>query len=228
LADKIKRKAGAMARQATAKTLPAQSGTEPATSREAFDFKSRHASFDERNRLILDNLAKPGSWILDVGANLGAVSDAMARAGHIAIGIEKFARSTQLAARQCAPGTAFLCASVTPDLIRSSVGWDAILLLSVLHRLYAFEGPEMMSGVLAACGERSARLMIEGSTRHARYTDSGQPAPDFADLDVAAADQWHRALFSKTLGKAWTIQVAQPLACSAKEPFRLFYCLTRA
>lgn len=194
---------------------------------EAADFKSRHASFDLRNTLILENLPKPQAWVLDIGSNLGAVSNELAAHGNYCVGIEKFAKPAKTAATQGRAHTAFMCADVTPGLITSGPRWDAILLLSVLHRIYAYEGEAAMRAVLLACAAKTDCLIIEGSTRHARYNDSGQTNPGFADLDVAAAALWHKTLFREVLPAAWVIADAIPLKCSAKEPYRLFFSLKR-
>ncbi len=123
--------------------------------------------------------------------------------------------------------SAFVCVSVSPEFIRSSVKWDAILLLSVLHRLYSFEGEEFMRSVLFECGQKTDNLFIEGSTRHARYIDKGNKAPDFEDLDTVAAAAWHENMFNEVLGFDWTIQKTRNLENSEREPIRIFYHLRR-
>lgn len=195
--------------------------------RKALVFAKRHRSFAQRNAMILNALPKPGSWVLDVGANTGETSNYLAEHAHVVIGLEKMAPERRRALEGSRGLAGFLCADVTGDFIASGVDWDAILLLSVLHRIYAFAGEDQMKSVLAACGQRTKHLFIEGSTRHRRYNDQGQASPGFEDLNVDAARQWHQALFAEVLGPDWKIETETPLECSASEPFRLFYQLRR-
>lgn len=190
-------------------------------------FGSKHASFLERNTMIADGMPKPMSWVLDIGSNLGDTSNFLAEKGHVVLGVEKFEKEYKTARENAHHHAAFLCSGATPEFVRSGVTWDAILLLSVLHRLYAFEGEDFMKDVLKACGEKSGHLFIEGSTRHQRYCDHGQPAPDFVDLDIEAADAWHQALFAEALGEGWQVPKVIKLDCSTDEPYRLFYHLQR-
>ena len=191
--------------------------------RRYLDFGSRHASFAARNECIAQGISKPHSWILDIGSNLGETSNFLASQGHFVVGVEKFEKEHQISCARAADGTAFMRTSVTPDFIGSTVHWDAILLLSVLHRIYAFEGEEFMRSVLRACGEKTNHLFIEGSTRCARYTDQGNPPPPFTDFDTADAERWHQSLFLSELGGGWQIPVAKVLAHSKSEPHRLFF-----
>ena len=195
--------------------------------RRYLNFGSRHASFHGRNELIADGLPRAHCWILDVGTNIGQTANMLAGRGHYVVGVEKFAKEHQIACRNSVEGAAFMRASVTPELIRSSPTWDAILLLSVLHRSYAFEGEASMRTILNACGERKSHLFIEGSTRHKRYMDGGHPAPAFTDFDVEDATRWHHELFRDELGKGWTISPVKVLKHSKNEPYRLLFHATR-
>lgn len=191
--------------------------------RRHLNFGSRHSSFNERNQLIASGIGKEHAWILDIGSNLGETSNFLASKGHFVVGAEKFEKEHKIACAKSAPGTAFMRTSVTPEFVRSTPHWDAILLLSVLHRIYAFEGEQFMRSVLKACGEKTGRLFIEGSTRRARYTDQGNPAPPFTDFDTADAERWHQEVFRSELGEQWQVSAAQVLAHSKSEPHRLFF-----
>lgn len=191
--------------------------------RRHLNFGSRHSSFEERNRLIASAIRKPQSWILDIGSNLGETSSFLASQGHFVVGAEKFEKEHKIACARSAPGTAFMRTSVTPEFVESTLHWDAILLLSVLHRIYAFEGEAFMRSVLRACGEKTDHLFIEGSTRRARYTDQGHPAPSFTDFDIDDAERWHQDVLRSELGDRWQVSPARVLAHSKSEPHRLFF-----
>lgn len=192
------------------------------------DFASRYASFDERNQLILQGLSGGPKWILDIGTNLGDVANALAEKGHFVVGVEREKKEAAIAARNAKPGVGIICAPVTTEMLNASPQWGAILLLSVLHRIYAFSGTDAMRTILRDCAARTDNMFIEGSTRHARYTDVGQPSPDFVSLDVESAADWHRQIFLKELGPAWRIATYKPLPCSKAEPFRIFFHLQRS
>ncbi len=190
-------------------------------------FGSKHSSFDQRNNLIANGLPKAGSWVLDVGSNMGETSNYLSDMGHIVLGLELMEKERQVASKNASKQSAFLQVGVSPEFIKGGLHWDAMLLLSVLHRVWSFEGEDFMRSVLTECGQKSDHIFIEGSTRHQRYVDNGQPAPGFPDLDVDASDQWHKELFMSTLGSEWSVSPVEKLACSSAEPFRLFYHLKR-
>ena len=193
--------------------------------REPLDFAAAHASFQERNNFILERLGTPPKWILDIGSNQGDTCNALGEHGHVALGVEMFREEWMHARENAHPHAAFLNVSASPEFIKSAPKWDAVLLLSVLHRVYAFSGKDEMLRLLKACGEKTDRLFIEGSTRHARYTDRGKQPPNFTDLNVESADAWHREMFLEALGAAWNVAQTATLPCSELEPYRILYCL---
>lgn len=189
------------------------------------DFASRHSNFSKRNDLVLKSLPPSPAWILDVGSNLGDTSNFLAKRGYYVLGVESGKEEWLRAKQKCEAGAAFMNVSVSAEFLDSGRDWDAILLLSVLHRIYAFEGADTMKGVLTACSHRTQNIVIEGSTRHARYTDKGQGAPNFCDLNVQSAKEWHETIFESTLNKSWRVVSSERLTCSAAEPERLFFHL---
>lgn len=191
------------------------------------NFERKHASFEQRNQLIADNLPHPGSWVLDVGSNTGFTTRFLGDLGHFVLGVEKMEREYVNARKIAGPTSAFMHVDVTPQFFESSPRWSAILLLSVLHRIYAFDGEAAMRDVLRQCGEKTDALFIEGSTRHARYCDQGQPRPGFPNLDNAAAAAWHETLFAQTLGDTWEIKSQHLLEHTRKEKHRILFYLTK-
>lgn len=192
------------------------------------DFGERHKSIVQRNSMIAEGMPRPNSWVLDVGSNTGATGNYLSERGHIVVGVEKMENEYRESLRRAHHQAAFICHGVTPDFILNAPDWHSILLLSVLHRLYAFEGEAFMRDVLLACSKKTDNLFIEGSTRHARYVDQKEIAPAFEDLDIPSANAWHQDLFKSVLGPEWNVPDGKPLACSEAEPFRLFYHLRRA
>lgn len=191
------------------------------------NFQSKHASFEQRNQLIADRLPHTGSWILDVGSNTGFTTQFLGNLGHYALGVEKMEKEYATACGIAGQTSAFMHIGVSPAFFANSPDWSAILLLSVLHRIYAFDGEACMRDVLRQCGLKTETLFVEGSTRHARYRDQGQPSPPFADQDVDAATAWHERLFDEVLGDDWSVQSTHVLAHTKKEPHRILFHLTK-
>ena len=190
-------------------------------------FHNKHASFEQRNTLIAENLPHENAWVLDVGSNTGFTTKFLGELGHFAIGVEKMDAEYNAARKIAGETSAFMRVGVSPAFFANSPQWSAILLLSVLHRIYAFEGEELMRSVLGECGKKTDDLFVEGSTRHARYKDQGQPAPGFVEHDVDSASAWHETLFADVLGKEWSIQSKHVLEHTKKEPHRILYHLSK-
>lgn len=187
------------------------------------DFGSRHSSFHKRNDLVLRSLPLAPAWVLDIGSNLGDTSTFLANHGYYALGVESSHEEWSQSNKNSVAGAAFMKAEVSPMFIESGKEWDAICLLSVLHRVYAFQGLNVMIKLLTACSNRTKNIILEGSTRHARYTDKGQDEPNFIDLNVASAEEWHRYIFNTALDDCWNIVKIEYLKCSKKEPYRIFF-----
>ena len=191
------------------------------------DFASHHCQLRERNALIINSLGNESKWILDVGSNQGVTASALSRKGHFCLGLEMSKEEYKLSVRTADSRSAFMNMPVTAEIVEMMPKWDAVLLLSVLHRIYSLKGEEEMYQLLRAIGKKSNILFIEGSIRHARYIDHGEPPPNFIDLDVTSADSWHRKILWGSLGKEWIFVKATKFKCSKKEPYRLFYQLQK-
>lgn len=193
--------------------------------RRPLNFAERHASLIERDALIVDFLGSTPKWICDVGANQGATSNALANCGHFILAFEMLNYEYKLASLRAHPRVGLFNQAITFETVNSLPKLDAILFLSVLHRIYAFQGEHKMKKIITAASLKCDEMFIEGSIRHERYIDGGGKAPGFSNLDSSSADLWHRNIFSECLGNRWKIVHQCYLECSASEPFRIFYYL---
>lgn len=191
-------------------------------------FNKKHASFETRNKIIAGKLPSKNSWILDVGSNTGYTTRYLGDLGHFALGVEKMDEEFNAAKKIQGETSAFMRVGVSPEFFQNGPHWSAILLLSVLHRIYAFEGEEFMRSVLAECAKKTDNLFIEGSTNLARYKDKGQPKPNFTNRDIDSAAEWHETMFSEVLGEEWVVQSKDVLEHTKREPYRILYHLSRA
>lgn len=190
-------------------------------------YSLRHKSHNKRNQWILERLPPSPAWVLDIGSNTGETANLVASAGHYVLGCEMLKAETQRASQNASSGAAFMNTQIDPSFLAQMPNWETILLLSVLHRVYAHKGPQAMRETLRLCGEKTGVIFVEGATRHARYTDKDQLAPEFVDLDVDDCDRWHREVIRGALGESWSISDLVVLEQSELEPFRITYKLVK-
>jgi hypothetical protein len=141
------------------------------------------------------------------------------------LGVEVGEGEVKIAAQNAAKNSAFMHAKISPAIVDQMPQWDAILILSVAHRIYAHEGERQMFDVISACAGKTRNIFFEGSTRHGRYVDMGAPAPGFKDLNVDSCDEWHQKLFKDALGENWIVADKRILTQSKLEPMRITYHL---
>ena len=189
-------------------------------------YSKKHLQHAERNNFIAERIQLK-SWVLDIGSNTGETSNLIASRGSFCLGLEVMKGESQLAQQNAYPGAAFMLTKIDENIIREMPKWDVILMLSVAHRIYAFDGEQKMISVIRGCSEKANNIFFEASTRHARYTDQGQPAPSFEDLNVEECDEWHRTIFQTACGSDWEIVEKKVFNQSQKEPFRITYHLRK-
>jgi hypothetical protein len=186
--------------------------------RGALNFSSRH-DLESRWRLIAPQLPAAPRWFLDVGTNNGDTLRRLASAGHFGIGLE--------VARESAPealpdNAAAMITRVTAATLECAPAFDGIFMLSVFHRIWAVQGPGDARAALRAAARRTRLLVFEGSSRHGRWTDGGQAAPGFDDMNADASVEWHRALLAES-GEAPTVEcLGITYSLKTREPRPLF------
>ena len=191
------------------------------------EFNKKHASFLTRNQMIADRLPREKSWVLDVGSNTGFTTKFIADQGHYALGIELMEAEFRTAMNIQKGTAAYMNTMASPEFFRNSPHWDAVLLLSVLHRIYATEGQETMEATLAECSQKTDNLFVECSTSQKRYTDNASPKPGFDHLNVDQAGAWNEEIFARVCGDGWAVQSKDVLPHTKREPFRILYHLKK-
>jgi SAM-dependent methyltransferase len=168
------------------------------------EFSAIH-DVDYRWNLIRPHLPGAPSWLLDVGSNDGDTCRRAAALGHHALGLEISPQFVMRANRRAHPNVAFMTTSVSPDTLSSMPQFDAVFLLSVVHRIWAFEGRKHAEGCVRAAFRKTGLLFFEGVVRHVRYTDKGQPAPEFPDEDLSRGREWHLDWLKVLAPSGWRI-----------------------
>lgn len=180
----------------------------------ALNFSSRH-DLESRWRLIVPQLPVAPRWFLDVGTNNGDTLRRLASVGHFGVGLE--------VARESAPealpdNAAAMITRVTATTLECAPAFDGIFMLSVFHRIWAMQGPDEARAVLCAAARRTRLLVFEGSSRHGRWTDAGQAAPGFDDMNADESIEWHRTLLADSsegsrvdcLGITYSLKTREP------------------
>jgi SAM-dependent methyltransferase len=190
-------------------------------------------------------MPEQGTWVLDVGANLGHTTELLSRLGWYVVGLEV---STEVYGR--------MLNEVAPTLsggavIRAQLGdtdwervprFDAVLLFSVLHRVWALQGEPACAAVLSGLGARSDLLFVESATRLARFMPPErptrvarvlqrlgapvEPVPTFMDNDWQSSAQWHLEYFREVL-PSHHAELLGRCNHTKKEPYRPVFMLSR-
>lgn len=191
------------------------------------EFQESHLGIEDRWLIISRHLPDQKSWILDVGSNLGDTAGRVAERGHIVIGVEAERHLVERAIKLVPPNVALMTGRVDPDFFRTMPRFDVVLLLSVLHRIWAVNGRRFAEECLTACIEKSDRVLIEGAVRHQRYTQYGEEAPGFESNNLDAAVAWHvQWLGGLAMSSSLTVNYLGHVAASAREPRRPLFLLS--
>jgi hypothetical protein len=152
------------------------------------DFPGRH-NLDARWELIENILPKESNWFLDIGSNNADTLKRLTAKGHFGVGLEV---DKDAAAKTLPDNAAMMITEVNAETFVRIPRFFGMFLLSVFHRIWALQGPDSAKDVLKAAGENSDFLIMEGCSRHARYTNkSTSPAPEFTDMNIQDSMEWH-------------------------------------
>jgi hypothetical protein len=157
------------------------------------NFSARH-DLDSRWRLIAPRLPPAPRWYLDIGTNNGDTLRRLSELGNFGLGLE--------VARDSAPtivpdNAAVMITNLTATALINAPAFDGMFMLSVFHRIWAIQGPNEARAILRAVIGRCSLLFFEGCSRHERWIDRGQRAPEFEDMSVESSIAWHAALFKE-------------------------------
>ena len=184
-------------------------------------------SMADRQRMIRSVLPEGSTTAIDIGCNLGDMTQFLARSGFWAVGIDcdgplvEAAQRRATGVRDCA----FMQMDVGPDDIARLPRVDVILLLSVHHNWMHAHGPATTGAMVRGLVERTdGVLVVEVAARRSRY---GDHPPDFVDNDEASVTAYHEAFFASCAGDVCAdIKLLGKATCvGEREPFRWTYAL---
>lgn len=182
---------------------------------------------ESRWKLVAPYLPSSASWMLDIGSNDGDTCRRAALLGHYVLGVEVQKNEVEQACRFVDKNVAYMFANVTPSYISSLPKFDVIFLLSVIHRMWAINGREYAEECIRECFNKADLLVIEGVVTYRRYTDKGQPPPDFQDSDVVSGVAWHEKWLTDLSSKDWAINFAGEVRPHNQSASRLIFICKR-
>lgn len=191
-------------------------------------FQEKHKGIEKRWQILSPYLPNKSSWLLDVGSNLGDTCNRASALGHYVVGLEPdeviFRRALENKNKQ----TAFFQMGVDPELIKTMPNFDAIFLLSVIHRIWAINGQDVAEKCLQALIEKTDLIFIEGSMRHQRYEEFGNVPPSFESNNLDECIVWHKEWLKKLIpNDTWEIIELGYVPHTIKEPHRPLFLLRK-
>ena len=189
--------------------------------------RKRADGTDERWQLIRRELDAGDRSLLDIGSNLGVLTELAAGEGLFALGVEPDFRLVRAARRRTrsARSVGFVCAAVDPDSVAALPACDVVLCLSVHHywvRAFGEEAAWRIMGVLLARARR--KLFFEPASVKRKF---GAAAPDFEDLDREAIVEYNVKHLESLLAPDQRVRFLGETRCRPREPFRLVFLIER-
>jgi SAM-dependent methyltransferase len=191
-------------------------------------FQEKHFGIEQRWSIISAHLPRHKSWILDVGSNLGDTARRAAEIGHIVVGVEVERHLVERAVRKIPDNVALMVGRADPPFFESMPPFGAVLLLSVIHRIWAVGGRSFAEECMRSCMQKTNLIIMEGAVRHRRYIDHGKDPPDFESNNLDAGIAWHLQ-WLRTLAdssRSWRIESVGHVPHSTKEPYRPLFVLS--
>ena len=202
-------------------------------------FQDKYRGHDERWRLIEPHLPPPGSWVLDVGANLGRTVEQVAASGRYSLGLEVDENVYLRWLSESAPainGGGIIRTQLSIDDWPRIPRFDVVLLFSVLHRIWALQGADACAATLQGVGSRCDLIFVESATRRARFLAAERMLelgdaveamlPSFTDNDWHSSAKWHLDYFAQVLPSHRAVLLGR-VEHTEKEPFRPVFVLRR-
>jgi SAM-dependent methyltransferase len=187
----------------------------------------RRGGADERWELIHRELSEEDRSILDIGSNLGGMSQLAAAHGRFALGVEPDARMVRAARRRtrAAANIAFIQTAIDPDTVLMLPRFDVVFCLSVHHYWVSRYGENTAWWIIAELLARARRkFFFEPASVNRKYGDSDL---DFQDLDRESIVEYNVKNLGLVASPDQSIRVLGETQCRPKEPFRMMFLVER-
>ncbi len=187
----------------------------------------RMGGADERWELIRRELDDGDRSILDIGSNLGAMSQLAAAQGRFVLGVEPSARLVRAARRRsrAAANIGFIQTAIDPDTVLMLPRFDVVFCLSVHHYWVSQYGEDATWRIIAELMARTrSKFYFEPASVKRKY---GGADLDFRDLDREAIVEYNVKRLELAASSDQSIRVLGETRCRPKEPFRMMFLVER-
>jgi hypothetical protein len=191
-----------------------------------FHQRTRVEGTEKRWHLIKSRISGAKS-LLDIGSNIGVLTETAARAGLFALGLEADWQAVSVARRNCKPNLplAYMHLAVTPSNVTALPTADVVLCLSVYHhwhRDFGHDGAQHILRMLVSKAQQT--LWFEPPSRRSKYW--AMP-PDFVDHDLNSIVEYNLGMLSEVASGAKVVFVGRTPA-SEGEKFRCLFVIETA
>lgn len=187
----------------------------------------RTGGAEERWALMSGEIDESDRSVLDVGSNLGMMTELAAAGGRFAIGVEPSPQLIRIARRRTRAATAlgFVQMGIDPDNALTLPEMDVVFCLSVHHYWVAMYGEDVawkIVGDIMSKGRK--KVFFEPASVKRKY--GGAPL-DFEDLNREEIVEYNMKRLESVAAPDQTIRVLGETPCRPKEPFRMMFLIER-
>ncbi|WP_280565383.1 hypothetical protein, partial [Chromohalobacter sp. 48-RD10] len=144
--------------------------------------------------------------------------------GFYSLGLEYDSNLVDKARLSAHKNARFEVAEVSPQYIQKMEHHDAILLLSVMHRIWALNGKEYAESCLTELSKKTENIYFEGSVGLQRYQGERKELPSFENNAIEKAVEWHRKWLKKHLTNGtWDVEYLGVVPHTSSEPYRILF-----
>ena len=187
----------------------------------------RMGGADERWQLIRRQLDAEDRSLLDIGSNLGAMSQLAATPRRFVLGVEPNARLIRAARRRShgAANIGFIQTGIDPETVLMLPSFDVVLCLSVHHYWVSLYGEDSAWRIIAELLARARnKFLFEPASVKRKY---GGADLDFRDLDREEIVEYNVKHLELAASSDQSVRVLGETKCRPKEPFRMMFLVER-
>lgn len=195
-------------------------------------FQDKRQGMDERwqsiRKFVENKLEDPDNIILDVGSNLGDTVNRLTNLGFKAVGLEYDAALVKESRIRGHADSEFKVAEVNPDYINNLENYDIVLLLSVMHRMWALKSKAFAESCLKEFSKKTNNIYFEGALGLQRYLGNKREIPNFENNSVDGGSIWHKQWLKQNLTEGkWNINYLGVVPHTSSEPYRVLFAATK-
>ena len=187
----------------------------------------RKGGAGERWELISKELDDNDRSLLDVGSNLGMMTELFAARGGFALGVEPDARYVRRAQNRTRGSSSlgFVRQAIDPETVLTLPKFDVVFCLSVHHYWVPLYGEGTTWKIIGELLSR-ARNKVFFEPAGVKRKFGGAPL-DFEDLDRNSIIEYNVKHLESVAALDQSVRVLGETPCRSKEPFRMMFLVER-